>query len=198
MAENKKHKNLTLRLPDDFHEQLSRQAGQRALTLNALLLNIVQRHLMDSGFAPTAMKSMSGRLFEIKTEPLPQITNEYFSSRFDLMEYHPLFTKRRAYYIFGVASQLTNNVDPFGTVKDVGLALLNFYNRKGLELDQLAWQTNESEPSSPSSEIQDNWRYIGTSITTNVSSFMISLARDYWKDDRLVITGQSQDIRLQP
>jgi len=189
------HKNLTLRLPDDYHDQLNRQAGKRALTLNAHLLNIVRRHLLESGFAPDVIKSLSGRLFEIKVVPISQGAGNYFCAHFEVLEYHPLYTKRRAQYIFGLASRLAGDDDPYGVVKDVGLALLNFYNRKGFEIDQLAWQTAASDPQSPNPTMKDNWRYIGTDITKDHRPFMISLARDHWKDDRLILTGQSQDIR---
>lgn len=187
-------KNLTLRLPDEYHDQLTRQANQRGLTLNAHLLNIVQRHLMESGFAPDVIKSFSGRLFEVHVEPIPRGFSDYFSCRFDVYEYHPLYTKMRAYYVFGVSSQLTGTSDPFGVVKDIGLALLNFYNRKGFEIDQLAWQSVAGEPM-PSNDMKDNWRYIGTDIAKDARQLMIALGRDHWRDDRLVLTGQAQDIR---
>ena len=194
--EERGFKNLTLRLADEYHRQLIAQAARRGLTLNAHLSNIVERHLMDSGFAPDVLKSLSGRLFEIVVEPIRQTsTFDYFCSRFDVVEHHSLYEKRRAHYIFGVDSDLCGEKDPYGVVKDVGLALLNFYNRQGYELDQLAWQTTPKDPPTPSQTMKDNWRYIGPSVTNNVAVFMVALARNHWKDDRLAITGESQDIR---
>lgn len=220
-------KNLTLRLPDEYHRQLVAQAARQGATLNGLLIAIINRHLLDSGYAPGVIKSFSGRLFEICVDPITDQVDEFFCSRFDVFESHPLYNKRRAHYIFGVAKSLIGPVDPYDVVKDVGLGMLNFYNRRGLEIDQLAWQTNHKEPAPPAilsnsgnskrfsssrssknsraaevansskSTVKDNWRYIGTSTTKNVAQFLVSLARDHWKDELLALTGQSQDIRYQ-
>lgn len=191
-----KYKNLTLRLPDEYHRQLVGQAARRGLTLNALLVSLVHRHLLDSGYATDVIKSLSGRLFEINVEPIPDRYDDFFCCRFDIFENHSLYDKRRAHYIIGVSYSLVDQkIDPYDQVKDVGLALLNFYNRRGLEIDQLAWQVGPHDPPSPSPSMQDNWRYIGSSTTKNLGEFLIALARNHWKDDLLVSTGQSQDIR---
>lgn len=196
-SNEKNYKNLTLRLPDQYHRQLLGQTERSGLTLNAQLINIVQRHLMDSGYFPDVIKSRSGRLFEIEVTEIPRNSHEgsYFCSRFDVIEQHPLYSKRRAHYIFGVSGPIAFGSDPYGVVREVGMALLNFYNRQGLEIDQLAWQQISSQPDSPSPTMKDNWRFLDTDVTKNVDQFLITLARDHWKDELLVATGQSQDIR---
>lgn len=195
-SQEDKHKNLTLRLPDEYHRQLVGQAARRGLTLNALLVNLVHRHLLDSGYAPDVIKSLSGRLFEITVEPIPDRHEDFFCCRFDIFENHQLYNKRRAHYIIGVSDSLINQkVDPYDQVKDVGLALLNFFNRRGLEIDQLAWQISPKDPPSPSPSMEDNWRYIGSSTTKNLDEFLIALSRNHWKDELVASTGQSQDIR---
>ena len=190
-----KSKNLTLRLPDEYHRQLVTQANRQGLTLNGLLVGIVNRHLLDSGYAPHVIKSLSGRLFEINVEPISSIHDHFFCSRFDIFESHPLYNKRRAHYIFGVSNSLIGQGNPYDAVKDIGLAMLNSYNRRGLEIDEIAWQTNPKDPISPSPSMVDNWRYVGTSTTKNISQFLVSLARNHWKDELLASMGQSQDIR---
>lgn len=191
-----KYKNLTLRLPDAYHRQLVGQAARRGLTLNALLVSLVHRHLLDSGYGPDVIKSLSGRLFEIDVEPIPDRFGDFFCCRFDILENHPLYSKRRAHYVFGVSySLIDQKVDPYDQVKDVGLALLNFFNRRALEIDQLAWQVGPHDPPAPSPSMEDNWRYIGSSTTKNLSEFLIALARNHWKDELVLSTGQSQDIR---
>lgn len=45
--------------------------------------------------------------------------------------------------------------------------------------------------------MKDNWRYIGPALTKNLAEFMLALGRNHWKDDLLVVTGQSQDIRCE-
>jgi len=192
---DEKSKNLTLRLPDEFHRQLAAQASRQGLTLNGLLVGIVNRHLLESGYAPGVIKSLSGRLFEINFEPIADTYDDYFCGRFDIFENHPLYNKRRAHYIIGVSRSLIGQADPYDVVKDIGLGLLNSYNRRGLEIDQIAWQRGPKDPSSPSPTMKDNWRYIGSSTTKNISEFLVSLARNHWKDELLVATGQSQDIR---
>lgn len=194
--ENDKIKNLTLRLPGVYSRQLSNQAARLGLTLNAHLVNILSRHLLETGYAPNVIKSLSGRLFHIEFAPVPNSAYGYFCARFDIYEHHPLYEKRRAHYLIAVASQLLwPDTEPHEMVSDVGLALLNFYNRSGLEIDQLAWQIPPESPPSPSPTMKDNWRFIGTSVTKNLSEFMIALAKNHWKDDLLVATGQSQDLR---
>jgi hypothetical protein len=197
-SEDEKNKNLTLRLPEEYHRQLVGQAARRGLTLNALLIGIVHRHLLESGYAPNVIKSHSGRLFEIEVEPVRDRLRDYFCCRFDVFENHLLYNKRRAHYLIGLSEPLAYQAnDPFGLVKDVGIAMLNFYNRRGLEIDQLAWQTSSKDPPSPSPTMKDNWRYIGISTTKNIGEFLIALARNHWKDDLVVSTGQSQDIRCE-
>jgi hypothetical protein len=195
-AEDDKSRNLTLRLPDEYHRQLVGQAGRRGLTLNGLLVSIVHRHLLESGYAPDVIKSLSGRLFEINVEPLSDLYHDYFCCRFDVYENHPLYTKRRAHYLIGVHYSLVeDDSDPYRLVKDVGIALLNFYNRRGLEIDQLAWQLAPKDPPPPESSLKDNWRCIGPYTTKNIDEFFISLAKNHWKDTLVVSTGQSQDMR---
>jgi hypothetical protein len=196
-SEEKGYKNLTLRLPDDYHRQLVAQADRSGLTLNGHLLNVVRRHLMDSGYYPYVIKSFSGRLFEVSVTEISRSKNpgHYFSSRFDLTEHHPLYSKRRARYVFGIASPIVYGEDPFGAVKDIGLGLLNFFNRQGLEIDQLAWQNAIGDPLPPEHEGEDNWRYIGTGVCKSAAEFLLALGRNHWKDQLLIITGESQDIR---
>lgn len=131
-------RNLSLRLPDDYHRQLSAQAARRGLTLNGHLVSIVERHLLDTGYFPDVIKSLSGRLFDIEVEPLTDRYAGFLCSRFDIYENHPLFRKRRAHYILGVSNRLLVSNDPHGEVRDLGIGLLNFYNRQATEIDQLA------------------------------------------------------------
>ncbi len=196
-SNDKGHKNLTLRLPDEFHRQLQHQAQASGHTLNGHLVNIVRGHLMGSGYYPNVIKSLSGRLFEIGVVPIPhEHAGRLFCSQFVVSEYHPLYSGQRAEYLIGVDSQLAFGGDPFGIVNDVGIGLLNFYNRKGFEIDQLAWHKVPSEPDSPVSQWKDNWRYIGPETIRNVDEFLIALGRNHWKDRLLVATGQSQERRF--
>lgn len=193
---DKAYKNLTFRLPDEFHRQLAQQAVNTGHTLNGLLINIVRGHLMDCGYYPSVIKSFSGRLFDVTVKPLPfEETTRYFCSKFTIEEYDPLFSKTKAEYFIGIDRHLASSGDPFGVVNDVGLGLLNFYNRQGLEIDQLAWQKVATEPNHPTSLWQDNWRFIGAGTTKNIDQFLIALARNHWKDQLLVITGEAQDKR---
>jgi hypothetical protein len=194
---DKGYKNLTLRLPDEFHRQLLQQASTSGHTLNGHLVNIVRGHLLDSGYYPNVMKSFSGRLFEVDVVPIPHKQgSRLFCSQFVVREYSPLYKGQRAEYVFGLDQQLVSDDNPFGVVRDVGIALLNYYNRKGFEIDQLAWQRVATEPDSPVSPWKDNWRYIGPETTKNSEEFLIALGRDHWKDQLLIRTGQSQQSRF--
>lgn len=193
----KGYKNLTLRLTDEYHRQLASQAARAGQTLNGHIASVIKLHLMNSGYTPDSIKSSSGRLFEVQVEPIRQRTLEnYYSSRFDIYEYHPLYTKRRAHYIFGLDQDLVaKHAEPFSVVKDVGLGLLNLYNRQGFELDQIAWKALPNHPSTPSPTMEDNWRYVGVDTTEDVERFLIKLLKDEWRDELIWKTGQSQDIR---
>jgi hypothetical protein len=193
---DKGYKNLTLRLPDDLHRQLSNQATSSGHTLNGHLVNIVRGHLMDSGYYPNVIKSLSGRLYEVNVVPVRhEHGSRVFCSQFVLSEYHPLYKGERAEYFIGIDRQLLANRDPFGMVEDVGLALLNFYNRLGFELDELAWHQNATEPESPASLWKDNWRFIGSETTRDLEEFLIELRRNHWKDKLVIRTGQRQEQR---
>lgn len=194
---DRNYKNLTLRLADEYHSQLSRQAVRSGQTLNGHIGHIIKVHLMSCGYMPDSMKSLSGRLFEVPVEPIKQgHAGNYFCSRFDICEYHPLYTKRRAHYVIGIDEDILNrHAEPFDTVRDVGLALLNLYNRQGFELDQIAWKAIPSHPRSPSPTMRDNWRYIGEDTTTDPERFLVTLLKDDWRDELIEKTGQSQDIR---
>jgi hypothetical protein len=190
-------RNLTLRLPEDYHRQLSNQSARGGISLNAHLISIVQHHLRETGYWPDVIKSLSGRLFEIVVEDIPREKHggSYFCSRFDVYESHPLYNKRRAHYVFGVQTALIGRADPYGLVKDVGAGLLNFFNRQGLEIDQLAWQPGLSDPSPPGRILADNWRFIGSDTTGDIQRFLIALSQNYWKDELVSATGVSQDLR---
>lgn len=193
----KEQKNLTFRLPDDYHRQLYDQAERQGLTMNAHLMNIVSRHLQESGYFPNVLKSASGRLFEIEVENIPHGTHStrYFCARFDITEIHALYKKRRAKYVFGLANELIQGSEPYQAVKDLGFALLHFYNRGLLEIDQLAWQPGVTDPNAPRPNQDDNWRYIGLGTTSNLAKFFMILGKNQWKDPQLILTGESQDLR---
>jgi len=188
-----KIKNLTLRLPENYHKQLQMQADRRGDSLHAMILFAIRRHLMDSGYAPDVIKSASGRLFEIGIEPLSRQLadiSEYFASKFDVWETTPLDERRKAVYVFGVHRHLVDDApikDPYQFVRELGLAVLNFYNRQRVEIDQLAWTMDPKN---------DNRRMFNSNEFGRVpESLLMDIAKDEWEDPKVSKTGQSQDVR---
>lgn len=183
------HKNLTLRLPSELHKQLVSQSEQSSLSLNAHLINIVTRHVMETGYYPNMIKSLSGRLFEIKITNIPHSeTPGSYSSRFDLYEYNPLYYHWQSYYVISVADELIYGLHHYDVVEKVGKSLLNFYNRQGYEIDQLAWQQEDTTTS-------DNNRVINSKTTRHIDDLITALNRNQWKDGLLILMGKSQSQR---
>lgn len=137
MAE--KTSNISLRIPDEYRKRLQLQADKKGISFNAHLLRVMEIHLMNSGFGPTSLTSASGRLFQIRCEPyidnIDETTWAYFIDE-------PKFEKERAYYLIGIGRTILRDwqVKDKGQVsKEVGLALLSYYTKRGMEADRLVW-----------------------------------------------------------
>jgi len=137
MAE--KTSNISLRIPDEYRKRLQLQADKKGVSFNAHLLRVMEIHLMNSGFGPTSLTSGTGRLFQIRCEPyldnVDETTWAYFIDE-------PKYEKERAYYLIGIGRTILRDwqvKDKAQVSKEVGLALLNYYNRRGMEADRLVW-----------------------------------------------------------
>ena len=138
MGEDKqKTSNISIRLPDEYRKQLQLQADKKGQSFNAHILRVLEIHLMNSGFGPTSITSNSGRLFQIRCEPYIDNVDET-SWAFFIDE--PKYEKERAYFVIGIGRTILRDwqVKDKATVsKEVGLALLNFYNNQGMEIDKI-------------------------------------------------------------
>src|SRR5277367_1608347 len=132
--------NFTLRLPEEYRKRLQLQADKKGISVNAHVLRILEIHLMHTGFGPTSIISTTTeRLFEIRSE-LVHDSVEDTTWAFFINE--PKYEKERAYYMIGVGRNALrdwNVKDKVTVAKEIGLSLLNFYNRKGMEIDRLKW-----------------------------------------------------------
>ncbi len=102
----------------------------------------------------------------------------------------PKYEKERAYYLIGVgrtALRDWNVKDKQTVAKEIGLSLLNYYNRLGLEVDRLKW-TQFPE--------NDGRRILQASeVPETLEEFLAKLLDDSWKDAYVVQTEHSQDMR---
>lgn len=189
MREKVKTKNISLRIPDEYRKQLQIQADSKGISFNAHILRVLEIHLMSCGFGPTSLTSASGRLFEIRSELYVSNVDET-SWAFFIDE--PKYEKERAYYVIGLGRTILRdwNVEDKETVsKEVGLALLSFYNRQGLEADKLAWNQYSGTG-------EDNKRLVQVAeVPETLEEFFDMLMNGKWSDEHLQATDVSQDIR---
>ena len=187
--EKQKTTNISLRIPEEYRKRLQLQTDIKGVSFNAHLLRILEIHLMSSGFGPTSVTSTGGRLFQIKCEPyldnVDETTWAYFVDE-------PKFEKERAYYLIGIGRTVLRDwqVKDKATVsKEVGLALLNFYNRRGLEIDKLIW----NQYSGPDS---DGRRVLQVAeVPETLEEFLDILISGNWTDRFVEQSDRSQDIR---
>ncbi len=184
-----KTKNISLRIPEEYRKQLQIQADNKGVSFNAHIMRVLEIHLMSSGFGPTAFTSVSGRLFEIRSEVYVNNVDET-SWAFFINE--PKYEKERAYYAIGVGRTVLRDwqVEDKETVsKEVGLALLSFYNRQGREVDRLVWNQFSGTD-------EDNKRLLKVAeVPETLEEFFDMLMNGKWSDRFLQECDVSQDSR---
>ena len=188
--DKQKTTNFTLRMPEEYRKRLQLQADKKGVSVNAHVLRILEIHLMNTGFGPTSIISThSERLFEIRTE-LVHDGVEDTTWAFFINE--PKYEKERAYYMIGVGRNTLrdwNVKDKVTVAKEVGLSLLNFYNRLGMEIDRLKW----NQFTGPDN---DGRRIIQVSeVPETLEEFLAKLMDGTWKDIYIEESEKSQDIR---
>ncbi len=184
-----KTSNISLRIPDEYRKQLQLQADKKGVSFNAHLLRVLEIHLMSSGFGPTSVTTSSGRLFEIRFE---EYTDNVDETSFAFFVDEPKFEKERAYYVIGIGRTVLRDwqvTDKVTVAKEVGLALLNFYNRQGMEVDKLIWNQYSGVD-------EDNKRLLQVAeVPETLEEFLDMLATGRWKDKFVEQSDISQDIR---
>jgi len=187
--DKQKTTNISLRIPEEYRKRLQLQADKKGVSFNAHVLRVLEIHLMSSGFGPTSVTSSSGRLFEIRCEPYVDTVDEttwaYFVDE-------PKFEKERAYYLIGIGRTVLRDwqVKDKATVsKEIGLALLSFYNRRGLEIDKLIWNQYPGPDN-------DGRRVLQVAeVPETLEQFLDLLMADKWTDRYIEQSEKSQDIR---
>lgn len=190
MGEDKqKTSNISIRLPDEYRKQLQLQADKKGQSFNAHILRVLEIHLMNSGFGPTSITSNSGRLFQIRCEPYIDNVDET-SWAFFIDE--PKYEKERAYFVIGIGRTILRDwqVKDKATVsKEVGLALLNFYNNQGMEIDKIIFNQYPSPDN-------DGRRILQVAeVPETLEHFFDLLKAGKWQDKFVEQSDRSQDIR---
>lgn len=181
--------NISIRIPDEYRKRLQIQADKKGISFNAHVLRVLEIHLMSSGFGPTSVTSNSGRLFQIRCEPyLDNVDETTWAFFID----EPKFEKERAYYLIGIGRTILRDwqvTDKATVSKEVGLALLAYYNRHGYELDRLVWKQY------PGPDL-DNRRVLQVAeVPETMQEFLDLLLADQWVDKLVEQDEKSQDIR---
>jgi hypothetical protein len=190
MTEDKqKTTNISIRLPEEYRKRLQLQADKKGLSFNAHVMRVIEIHLMSSGFGPTSVTSNSGRLFQIRCEPyLDNVDETTWAFFID----EPKFEKERAYYLIGIGRTILRDwqvKDKLTVSKEVGLALLSFYNRQGMEIDRLIWNQYPGPDN-------DGRRVLQVAeVPETLEQFFDSLMAGTWVDKFVQSDEKSQDIR---
>lgn len=186
--------SFTLRLPKSVRDQLLVQSESKGRSLNAYLQNLIESHLIESGFFGSHLVSRSGRSFETIYQA------DDIKDRFDAVGFFGLrelrFDKLRARYMIGLSEDLAEDWNikknvRSEAVKALGLALLAFYNRN-FEIDRLSW------PNPSGQSDFDGFRLLTANDVAPISSlpeFLEYLRTNQWIDRQLIEREQSQDIR---
>ncbi|MBC8000643.1 MAG: hypothetical protein IAF58_22025 [Leptolyngbya sp.] len=187
MAE--KTSNISLRIPEEYRKRLQLQADKKGASFNAHLLRVIEIHLMSSGFGPTSVTSSSGKLFQIRCEPyldnVDETTWAYFIDE-------PKFEKERAYYLIGIGRTILRDwqvKDKVQVSKEVGLALLNYYNRRGMDVDKLVFNQYPGPDN-------DGRRILQVAeVPETLEQYFDMLMTDTWVDKFVTQDEKSQDMR---
>lgn len=184
-----KTSNVSIRIPDEYRKRLQLQADRKGVSFNAHVLRVLEIHLMSSGFGPTALTSASGRLFQIRCEPyLDNVDETTWAFFID----EPKFEKERAYYLIGIGRTILRDwqiTDKAAVSKEIGLALLSFYNRKGMEIDRLVWNQYPGPDN-------DNRRVLQVAeVPETMQELLDILMSDKWVDKFVGQDEKSQDMR---
>ncbi len=189
LEDKQKTTNISLRIPEEYRKRLQLQADKKSISFNAHLLRILEIHLMSSGFGPTSLTSASGRLFQIRCEPYLDNVDE---TTWAFFVDEPKFEKERAYYLIGIGRTVLRDwqvKDKVTVSKEVGLALLNFYNRQGMEIDKLSW----NQYTGPEA---DGRRILQVAeLPETLEQFLDLLIAGSWTDRFVQQLDQSQDLR---
>jgi hypothetical protein len=181
--------NISIRIPDEYRKRLQLQADKKAVSFNAHILRVLEIHLMNSGFGPLSLTSASGRLFQIRTEPFTDNVDE---TTWAFFIDEPKFEKERAYYLIGIGRTILRDwqVKDKATVsKEVGLALLAYYNRIGMDIDRLVWNQYPTPDA-------DNKRVLQVAeVPETLEELLDNLTNEKWVDKFVRQDELSQDIR---
>lgn len=184
-----KTSNISIRIPDEYRKRLQVQADKKGISFNAHILRVLEIHLMSCGFGPTALTSTSGRLFQIRCEPYLDNVDE---TTWAFFVDEPKYERERAYYLIGIGRTILRDwrvTDKSTVSKEVGLALLSYYNRKGLEIDRLTWNQYPGPDN-------DGRRVLQVAeVPETFNEFLDLLMADKWTDKFVFQDERSQDIR---
>jgi hypothetical protein len=171
----------TLRLKDDLKARMERSAKKKGWSLNTLILDIIERHYQAAGFVEgNRLTSRTGRLYEIRVDASDSHPPDEPTCFFFIDD--PKRDKEIAYYTIGLSRSLLRNLrvreeDQYAVIKEIGLALLSFYNASGKELSSLSWEQQPGYPNRRIIHLQE----VPVEIESQ-EQFLILLREKAWTD----------------
>ena len=185
--------SLSVQLPESLCKKLFLHAESRTCTFDEHIQSILENYLVGAGFCGQTLTSLSGRNFQIVhiEDDIPD-QRDCVVATFYLKELR--FNKNRAYYIIGLDQELVEDWAIRKTqesVKQVGLALLNFYNRE-IEIDEISWPHTKHDESFDGFRVL-SWKDVAPAKSLN--EFLDLLRANEWKDSIVKCSGKSQDFR---
>jgi hypothetical protein len=180
----------TLRLPEKLKGRLEATATNRGLSLNQLILEIIDQKYLAAGFSDrmtvqTRGRSLVVRVRELKNHPPGMPMCHFFLD-------DPTRGMEVACYTFGFSEQFMRQLhikegQQYESIADLGLALLHHFNKTGLDITRLEWCQFPTISDRRIFQVQDG-KTRGTQVfITSIEQFIAALHEELWLDRYLSV-----------
>ncbi len=174
----------TLRLTENLKSRLERSACNRNLSLNQLILEIIDRHYQAAGFAQGSTIMVHGRPLEIRVKHVTSHPPGMPMCFFYLDD--PSRERELACYSFGFSTQFMRQLNiientPYEAIAELGMALLHYYSRNGYDITRLEWCQLPTVTNRRILQVQDTKTTTGAYIRS-LEQFMTALLEGLWVD----------------
>jgi hypothetical protein len=183
VSNNSNSVTYTLRLPEALKTRMETSADNRKISLNQLILDIIDQHYKAAGLTQGTTISTNGRTLEIRVKQIQHppgmpMCNFYLDDAARGMEV--------ACYTLGFSSQFMWQLQvvesqQYQAIAEIGMALLHFFNRQGLDITRLEWTQFPTIDTRRVLQMQDAKTRTGVFIRT-VEQFSSALQEDLWLD----------------
>lgn len=181
---NPSNTTYTLRLPEALKTRMEASADNRKISLNQLILDIIDQHYKAAGFAQGTSISTNGRNLEIRIKKIqahPPGMPMCFFYLDDMARGMEV-----ACYTFGFSSQFMWQLQidenhQYEAIAEIGMALLHFFSHQGLDITRLEWCQFPTMGTRRVLQMQDAKTRTGAFIRT-AEQFSSALQENLWLD----------------